>query len=397
MQKTIEELSRKYYNELVEIFEHLHTNPELSFQEIKTSEFICNKLSELNIPYKKYANTGIVGVIEGGKKGKNIGLRADMDALPVNEDESHQCCSANKGVMHACGHDVHMTCLLGAAKILNEIKKDIHGNILLIFQPGEEVLPGGAKQMIEEGAFENITPEWIGALHCEPTLPVGSAGFRKGMYMASGDEIFIKVRGKGGHAALPHKTADTVLIASHIVVALQQISSRHCPPSVPSVLTFGKIIGNGAVNIIPKEVSIDGTFRTMDEEWRAKAKKLIKQIAESTASSMGAECEVNIIDGYPFLENDPEYTESVIKIAEDYLGKENINNLDIRMTTEDFGYYSQKFKTSFFRLGVKNISGKEYALHTPEFIADKNSFTYGSGLLSYIAYNMGQYLNLNQI
>lgn len=397
MQKHIEQLSREYYQDMLEIYEHLHRNPELSFQEENTSAFICSKLKEMDIPYKKYANTGIVGIIRGGKEGKTIGLRADMDALPILEDNSHSCCSVNNGVMHACGHDIHMTCLLGAARILNEIKSEIKGNILLIFQPGEEMLPGGARQMIEEGAFEDIKPEWIGALHCDPALNTGTAGFRKGMYMASGDEIFIKVKGNGGHAALPHKTADTILIASHIVVALQQIVSRHCPPAIPCVLTFGKIIGDGAMNIIPKEVSIDGTFRTMNEEWRAKAKKLIRDISQSVAQSMGAECEVIIKDGYPYLENNPEFTELAIQMAGNYLGKQNIESLDIRMTTEDFGYYSQKFKTSFFRLGVKNPLEKEYALHTPEFKADNKAIPYGSSLLAWISYNMCEYINLNQI
>ena len=388
MQKQIEQLSNDYYNELLDIFHHLHSHPELSFQEEKTSEFICNKLDKYGIAYKKYAQTGIVGIIKGGKDGRNIGLRADMDALPINENPTNPYCSVNEGVMHACGHDIHMTCLLGAAKILQTIKESVCGNILLIFQPGEEKLPGGAKQMIEEGAFDDIKPDWIGALHCDPSLPVGSAGFRKGMYMASGDEIFIDVKGKGGHAALPHKTSDTILIASHIIVALQQIVSRHCPPSIPCVLTFGKITGNGAVNIIPKEVNIEGTFRTMNEEWRSRAKKLIREISISLAESMGAECKVNIIDGYPYLENDPQYTEESIRLAEHYLGKENTHELEIRMTTEDFGYYSQKFRTSFFRLGVKDNTQREFALHTPEFIAGERSINYGSGLLAWIAYNL---------
>lgn len=394
MQKRIEELSKEYNKELSDIFHHLHSHPELSFQEEKTSEYICNKLEEYGISYKKYAKTGIVGIVKGEKEGKNIGLRADMDALPITESNDNPYCSVNKGVMHACGHDMHMTCLLGAGKILQSIKDNLGGNILLIFQPGEEKLPGGARQMIEEGAFEDIKPEWIGALHCDPTLPVGTAGFRKGMYMASGDEIFISVKGSGGHAALPHKTADTVLIASHIVVSLQQIVSRHCPPAIPCVLTFGNIIGRGAVNIIPKEVNIEGTFRTMNEEWRAKAKGLIKEIAESTTKSMGGECEVNIIDGYPYLENDPIKTEEVIRLAGKYLGRENIHDLDIRMTTEDFGYYSQKFSTSFFRLGVKKSDNKEYALHTPEFKADEKAICYGTGLFAWVAYNLSKNNNL---
>ncbi len=394
MQQYIEQLSKTHYRDMIEIFEYLHTYPELSFLEENTSDFICNKLEEMHISYKKYAKTGIVGIIQGGKEGKTIGLRADMDALPIVEDHSHSCRSANEGIMHACGHDVHMTCLLGAAKILNEIKAEINGNILLIFQPGEEKLPGGAIQMMEEGAFKNIKLEWIGALHSDPALSVGTVGFKKGIYMASGDEIFIKVKGDGGHAALPHKTADTVLIASHIIVALQQIVSRHCPPSIPSVLTFGKIIGNGAMNIIPKEVNIDGTFRTMNEGWRSKAKQLIKEISQSVAQAMGGECEVIIKDGYPCLNNNIEFTEKAIQFAEEYIGKENVNILDIRMTTEDFGYYSQVFKTSFFRLGVRNKLNKESFLHTPGFKADIEAISYGSGILAWIAYNIGKYLNL---
>jgi len=382
MLERIKELSNKINNEVIDIFNYLHENPELSFKEFNTSKYIKDYLDSLNIKYESPTDTSVVALINGDSTGKTIAFRCDMDALPIEEDSSHTICSKNNGIMHACGHDFHMAALLGTAKILNSIKSELKGNILLIFQAGEELLPGGAKQIIETDIFNKYQTEWIGAFHCDPALPSGTAGFKEGMYMASGDEVFITIKGEGGHAAMPHETADTVLIASEIIVALQQINSRHCPPSIPSVLTFGKIIGNGAVNIIPKEVKIDGTFRTMNEEWRAKAKELIKTIANSIAESHGAKCHVNIVDGYPFLTNDKEYTKKLKEIAIMHLGKENIHDLDIRMTTEDFAYYSQVMKSTFFRLGVGEKDKINHALHTAGFKANDSTLKIATSLIT---------------
>lgn len=384
MKESIKKLSKQINEEVKAIFTYLHENPELSFKEYNTSLYITEFLKKEEISFERVTETSIIAFIKGKSDNKTIALRSDMDALPIYEDKSHKTCSSNNGIMHACGHDFHMASLLGCAKILNNIKGKLDGNILLVFQAGEELLPGGAKEIINTGVFEKYNPEWIGAIHCDPSIETGKVGFKEGMYMASGDEIFLTIEGEGGHAAMPHKTPDTVLIAAEILIALQQINSRHCPPSIPSVLTFGKIIGDGAMNIIPKEVKIEGTFRTMNEEWRAKAKKLIKKIATSIAENHGAICKVNIIDGYPFLKNDIKYTKHLKKIAQDSLGEENIIDLDIRMTTEDFAYYSQIMKSTFFRLGVGKKDEKITALHTSKFKANEEALEIATSLLSEI-------------
>lgn len=380
----IKAFSNSINAEIKAIRAHLHTNPELSFEEVETSKFIQNYLTKLAIPYKSgFAKTGIVGKIEGKNPSKKtIALRSDMDALPITENPQNKYCSKNKGVMHACGHDMHMASLLGTAKILQQFKSEWEGTILLIFQPGEELLPGGAKIMMEEGALQP-EPEWILGQHVLPDMPAGTVGFRSGMYMASGDEIYLNIKGKGGHAAMPHKCTDNVLIASHIIVALQQIVSRHCDARIPTVLSFGKMIANGATNIIPEEVKIEGTFRTMDEQWRAKAKALITNIAKSTASGMGAECEVEIKHGYPFLINDEILTQEAKQNAIDLLGDKHVVNMDIRMTTEDFGFYSQKYPVTFYRFGVK--SDKKGSLHSSNFEANDDSLETSMNTMAWLA------------
>lgn len=347
----IKQLSHKFLDEIKSIRIHLHQHPELSFEEFETSKFIQKQLDSYGISYKNgFVKTGIVGKIEGKNPGKKVlALRADMDALPVSENNSHKICSKNEGVMHACGHDMHMASLLGTAKILNELKNQWEGTVLLIFQPGEELLPGGARMMMQEGAL-SPEPDLIMAQHVLPDMPVGHVGFREGMYMASGDEIYLRVKGKGGHGAMPHKCDDTILIASHIVVALQQVVSRHADIRIPTVLTFGRMIAEGATNIIPAEVKLSGTFRTMNEEWRAKAKQLITDIAQNTAKGMGAECEVDIKHGYPFLVNDINYTRSAKTAAISFLDHERVEDMDIRMTTEDFGFILKSIPHAFIDL-----------------------------------------------
>ena len=338
----IKELSDLYFDQVVKIRRYFHSYPELSFRESGTSAYIISKLEEWGIPYKNgYAGYGIVGWIEGKNPGRVVGLRADMDALPVKETNDVPYRSKNEGIMHACGHDVHMACLLGAVRILNDLKNEFDGKIKFVFQPAEERIPGGAKLMIDENALSPDEPEIMIAQHVFPDLTTGICGFREGAYMASSDEIYITITGKGGHAAVPDKLIDPVVIASQLIVLLQNVSSRLAPPSIPVVLTFGRIIADGAVNVVPDKISIEGTFRTMNEEFRNKAHELIKQICENTVRSFGAVCDLEIRKGYPVLFNDPHVTSKAKHLAGEYLGKENSIDLDIRMTAEDFGYFSQ--------------------------------------------------------
>ena len=365
----------------------LHQHPELSFEEVHTSKYIQKKLTELGIEFTSgIVKTGIVGIIKGkNPESKVIALRADMDALPILEENNIDFKSINEGVMHACGHDVHSASLLGVAAVLSKLTNDFEGSIKLIFQPGEEKLPGGASLMIKEGVLENPSPSAILGQHVFPDLPAGKVGFRPGMYMASCDELYVTVKGKGGHAALPHKFTDTVLIACEIISSLQTIVSRHAKPDIPSVLSFGKInTTGGATNIIPDEVKIEGTFRTMNEEWRTEAHQKMIALAQGIAQSMGGTCEFEVRKGYPFLKNNEETTRIAKQAAIVYLGKENVVDLDLRMTGEDFSYYTQSMKGCFYRLGTGESSG----LHTSTFNVDESSLELGVGLMSWIAINM---------
>lgn len=387
MKHKIKQLSEKYFDEVLQIRRNLHAHPELSFKEFKTSEYICSKLDEWGINYKKgIVKTGVLAIIDTGKKGKTIALRADMDALPIQEKNDLNYCSKNKGVMHACGHDVHISSLLGVVKIIEELKSELKGKILFVFQPGEELLPGGAKLMLEERIFDGNEPDLIVAQHVFPDISVGKVGFRAGNYMASGDEIYIKIIGKGGHAALPDRLIDPVLIASQVIVSLQQIVSRKNKPGLPTVLSFGRVIADGAMNVIPEEVNIDGTFRTMNEKWRKEVHELIRQIASHTAEMMGGRAEVEIRHGYPVLANDVESTRFLAELSSDYLGEENVNDLDIRMTAEDFAYFSQKYPSVMYRLGTSKPGTQASPLHTASFRVDEESLKHGMGLMSWLCY-----------
>ena len=324
--------------ETIEYRRHLHAHPELSFEEYQTSKFVAARLRDLGLETTEgVADTGVVALIKGKNPStKTIALRADMDALPITELNDVPYKSKNQGVMHACGHDVHTSALLGAAKILNRLKDEWEGTVKLIFQPGEEKTPGGASLMIKDGVLENPTPQAIFGQHVMPLIETGKVGFRKGMYMASTDELYVKVIGKGGHGAMPDANIDPVLIASHIIIALQQIVSRHASPKAPTVLSFGKVTADGATNVIPDEVNLEGTFRAMDEEWRALAHKKMVKMAEGIAEGMGGRCEFTIVKGYPYLENNPELTDLARSAAVDYLGEENVIDLDIWMGGEDF-------------------------------------------------------------
>lgn len=384
----IKRLVEDNFNKTLADRRHLHKHPELSFQEFKTQEYVWQRLSEIGVDKKhKIASTGIVALIEGNNpSSKVIALRGDMDALPIQETNETDYASVNAGVMHACGHDVHTSSLLGVATLLSLIRKEFSGTVKLLFQPGEEKLPGGASLMIKEGALKNPTIAGILGQHVMPHIDTGKVGFRSGIYMASTDEIYVTVKGKGGHGAIPHLNIDPVLISSHLIVALQQLVSRNANPIMPSVLSFGKVIANGATNVIPDTVYIEGTFRTLDEKWRNDAHAKMIKMAEAIAEGMGGKCEFKIVRGYPALVNNPELTASARKNAVDYLGKENVLDLDIWMAAEDFSFYSQQAPACFYRLGVRNEQKNiTSSVHTSTFDIDEDALKTGVGLMTYLA------------
>jgi len=383
----IQELAKSYFQDTVNNRRFLHQNPELSFEEFNTSAFVKQILTDLEIPYETMANTGVVAIIKGElPSNKVLALRGDMDALPITEVEGRSYGSNNVGVMHACGHDVHTSSLLGVAKILNDLKSEFGGTIKFIFQPGEERLPGGASLMIKEGVLQNPAPQGIVGQHVMPFIEAGKVGFRSGKYMASCDELFMTVRGKGGHGAQPHQNIDPIAITAQIITAMQQIVSRNADPRTPSVLSWGKIIGNGATNVIPDEVYLEGTFRTFDEKWRADAHEKMTQMAVGIAESMGASCDFEVRKGYPFLINEPKITEASRSYAVDYLGAENVVELDLWPAAEDFAYYSQETNACFYRLGTGNeAKGITSAVHTPTFDIEESALETSIGLMAYIA------------
>ena len=366
---------------------HLHQNPELSFEEVQTSAFVQERLRDLNIPFTSgIGGYGVVANLQGHSPGPVVALRADMDALPIQEANEVPYASKVPGVMHACGHDVHTASLLGVAALLRSRTQEFSGTVRFLFQPAEEKLPGGASLMIRDGALANPTPQAIYGQHVMPLLPAGTVGFRSGRYMASADEIRLTIRGKGGHAAMPHLNTDAVLIASHIVVALQQVVSRRANPTLPSVLSFGHIIGEGAYNVLPNDVRLRGTFRTMDETWRDQAHALIREIASGTASAMGAICDVEIDRGYPMLFNHPESTALARSTAEAYLGPQQVVDLDLWMAAEDFAFYAQQIPATFYRLGTRNeAKGWVSSVHTSTFDVDESALPLGAGLMAAIA------------
>lgn len=382
----IKDLSAKYAADAVAIRSHLHANPELSYQEFETSRFIQSKLSEMGVEFQVMATTGVQAVIQGKNPGSRvIALRADMDALPIQEENETSYRSQKPGIMHACGHDVHTAILLGAARILQELKNEWEGTIKLLFQPGEEKNPGGASYMIRDGALKNPEPQGIIGLHVHPGLETGKLSFRKGRVMASADEIYITIKGKGGHAASPNLTADTVLIASHLIVSLQQVISRNKNPLSPSVLSICSIQGGHTTNVIPSEVKLMGTFRAMDEEWRFRAHELIRKNAVGLVESMGGEIDLHIDIGYPTVDNDPVFTDIAWKQADIYMGKENVLETEMRMGAEDFGYYTQVIPGCFFRLGVRNeAKGIIHNVHTPRFDIDEKAIEIGIGNMAWL-------------
>lgn len=383
----IKALAATYADEFIGVRRYLHANPELSYQEFATSQYVQERLQQEGIAFEVMATTGIVATIKGKNPDSRVmALRADMDALPIQEENQVPYCSTKPGVMHACGHDVHTTILLGAARILNQLKDEWEGTVKLLFQPGEEKNPGGASYMIRDGALENPTPSGIIALHVHPGLDVGKLSFRTGRVMASADEIYITIKSKGGHAAAPHLTADTVLIASQLVVSLQQVISRNNNPTSPSVLSICSFQGGFTTNVIPSEVKLMGTFRAMDEAWRFKAHELIKQQTIGLVTAMGAEADVHIDVGYPTVDNDPVLTTKAWQLAEQYMGKTNVEETEMRMGAEDFGYYTQQIPGCFFRLGVRNeAKGIVHNVHTPKFDIDESAIAIGMGNMAWLA------------
>jgi hippurate hydrolase len=386
MHSTIKALAKKYAPEFIEIRHHLHAHPELSYQEYETSKFVQNKLKEFGIPFEVKATTGVVGLIKGKNPDKRIiALRADMDALPIKEENDVPYKSKNEGVMHACGHDVHTTCLLGAAKILQELKNEWEGTVKLIFQPGEEKNPGGASLMIKDGVLENPKPQGILALHVHTMMDTGKLSFRGGQVMASADEIYITVKGKGGHAASPHLTVDPILISSHLIIALQQLISRNNNPFNPSVLSITSFNGGNTTNVIPNEVKMMGTFRAMDETWRFKAHDLIKKLCTDLVSSMGGTVDLHIDVGYPSVLNNEQLTATAMEKASEYLGADNVSETELRMGAEDFGYYAQQIPACFYRLGTMNAAkGITAGVHTPVFNIDENAIEVGMGMMAWL-------------
>jgi amidohydrolase len=379
-------LAKQYAPEFINVRHHLHANPELSYQEFETSKFVQHKLTSLNISHTVMATTGVVGIIKGSNAGKRIiALRADMDALPIEEANNVAYKSIKPGIMHACGHDVHTSILLGAAKILEQTKNDWEGTIKLVFQPGEEKNPGGASLMIKEGVLENPKPQGIIGLHVHPQLEVGKLSFRSGQVMASADEIYITIKGKGGHAAAPHLTVDTILIASHLIITLQQVISRNKDPFNPSVLSITSIQGGYTTNVIPSEVKLMGTFRAMDEVWRFKAHELIRKIATDVVTGMGAAIDLHIDVGYPTVYNNEVLNEKAKSLAAEIMGSTNIEETEKRMGAEDFGYYSQVIPGCFYRLGVMNqAKGITSGVHTPTFDVDENAIEKGMAIMAWL-------------
>ena len=383
----IKQLSQKIHGDVVKIRRHLHSYPELSFQEHKTSAFIKSHLDALGIPWKPVAGTGIEALITGKiKSEKVIALRADIDALPIHERNDVDYASQHPGVMHACGHDFHTSSLLGTAQILTSLQNNFGGTIKLLFQPGEEVLPGGASLMIKDGVLNNPRPTAILGQHAMPRIEVGKIGIRSGKHMASMDAVIVRIKGKGGHGAEPHNNVDPVVIASHIIIALQQIVSRLANPGDPTVLSFGKVIANGAINVIPDEVYMEGTFRAMNERWRDEAHRRMTDMAEGIAKSMGATCDMQIIRGFPFLINEEKLTAEIKTHASEYLGEGNVLEEDIWMAAEDFAYYSQAADSCFYLCGVGNVAkGITSTLHSPTFNIDENALEVSAGLMAYLA------------
>jgi amidohydrolase len=376
--------------EVINLRRHFHRYPELSYEETDTSSFITEWLSKNGISFRKgIAGTGIIGTIKGKAKGKKVvAVRAEMDALPITERNKTDYSSLNPGKMHACGHDAHIAMLLGTTKLLNSIRDQFGGTILLIFQPGEEKSPGGARLIIESGALQNPKPDIIIAQHILPELETGKVGYKSGRYMASCDEIYITITGKGGHAALPGLTTDQIYIASNLVIRLKnRMAEQLAIKKIPTVLGIGRISGEGATNVIPEKVFISGTFRTFDEKWRTEGQALIRQISDETAKEFGVLIEINIAEGYPVLYNDEKLTSEAISYSGELLGKDKVETYDVRMSSDDFSFYSAIAPSLYYRIGIRKKDTEMLKLHTADFDIDEDGLETGVANLSWLVYN----------
>lgn len=390
IKETILSKSSDLKEDVIRLRRHFHKYPELSYEESETASFICNWLEKNNIRFRKgIAGTGIIGTIEGKLKGDHVvAIRAEMDALPVSERTQTDFTSVNPGKMHACGHDAHMSMLLGTASILNSMRDQFGGTVLLIFQPGEEKSPGGARLMIESGELNNPKPDIFIAQHILPELETGKVGYKSGRYMASCDEIYITVTGKGGHAALPSLTTDQIYIASNLVIRLKDsMLKQQTINKIPTVLGIGRISGEGATNVIPEKVEIAGTFRTFDEKWRAGGLDLVKSVADETAREYGVKIDVNIAEGYPVLINDQDLTLKARVLSEELLGQDKIETYDIRMSSDDFSFYSALAPSLYYRVGIRKKNSEMRKLHTADFDIDENGLETGVANLSWLVYN----------
>jgi len=386
MKHQLKSLSEQYFKDTIALRRHLHKYPELSGQEFNTAKFIAQSLKNYGIEPKMYLNNrAVVAVIEGQKTSdKVIALRADTDALPIEENNDLVFRSVNKGVMHACGHDVHTASLLTTARILQELKTQWAGRVKLIFQPAEEQLPGGAIQLIEANVLENPKVNAMLGLHVSAGIETGKIGIKTGNYMASSDEIYITVVGKGGHAAIPKSFVNPLLIASKIILQINDLHFKQMLEKTPSVLTFGRIIGEGKTNIVPKEVFLEGTLRTFDEAWREKAHQLITDTANHIAKGMGGEAKVRIVKGYPVLLNDEVLSAKIFEMAQDFLGESNVISLDYRMTAEDFAHYASRVPAVFYRLGTKIEGYDTNNSHCPDFIVNEDAMKFSPALMAWL-------------
>jgi amidohydrolase len=380
--------AQEIWQDTVALRRQIHANPELAFEEYITSALVKQELAAAGIDFQdNIAKTGVVGFVKGGLgEGKTIALRADMDALPILEANAVDYASRTPGKMHACGHDVHTSSLLGTARLLQENRAQFAGTIKLIFQPSEEKLPGGASVMIAEGVLENPKVSSIFGQHVMPGIDAGKIGMRRGIYMASADEIYLRIKGKGGHGAMPQACVDPVVIMAQVITSLQTVVSRMADPRLPSVLTFGKIIANGATNVIPTEVYLEGTYRCMDEPQRTKAHAMIARMAVEISRSMGGDAEIDILKGYPVLINDDALGERSRRWAEEFVGAENVQDLDLWMAAEDFAWYTHQVPGCFYRLGTRNEArGIVHGVHTPQFDIDESALGLSTGLMAWLA------------
>jgi amidohydrolase len=377
--------------DLVKIRRHIHQHPELSYSEYETAAYICRQLDSMGIEYHSgVAGTGLVGFIRGEVTGRGltVGLRADMDALPITEKHGAEYRSIKEGVMHACGHDAHVAMLLGTAGILNGMRKEFPGTVLLVFQPAEEKAPGGARLMIETGIFDSFKPDLFIAQHVIPDLPSAKVGFCAGPYLASCDEIYITVTGRGGHAARPSEYTDQIYIASELVITLKDTINELSKNKAPTVLGIGKITGPGATNVIPETVEIACTFRTFDEEWRNGAKEIIRMRAADVAHRRGVNIKVNIVEGYPVLVNDETLTLKATELTRSLIGADNVHGVPVRMSSEDFSFFAEKYPSFLFRLGITREGEKIRQAHTPEFDIDETAMSTGTAVMTWLALNL---------